>query len=313
VRDHHPDAKVNLKIGRTLDTPGAEDFWWLNNGITIIASDVVGDGDMLTITDALIVNGLQTSYEVFYHFQRTQATQDDQRTILVRVIKITEPTSIDNIINATNSQTSIPTIWLHATEDIHRRIEVLLGSVDLCYDRRKNYYRNRGKTSEVIVTIPYLAQALAAIVLQKPDEARGRPTTIAEAYYSKLFSEDFPEEIYSKSAMIMKVVDCHLDGCGLDRAFRSNLVFHVAMHAVCCALKSPSPRRKTIAALDIQKLTSTLLDSSLDIVRKEYTKLGGDDKVAKGKLFVEAVKLDLKQRFGRYPGIPEPPDRQKRK
>lgn len=312
VRDHHPDATVNGKIAKTLDSPGSEDFWWLNNGITIIASEVTSDGDAITITDALIVNGLQTSYEIFNHFGRA-TSKDDKRTVLVRIIKATDPRSIDNIIEATNSQTSIPTIWLHATEEIHRRIEVILGGVSLYYDRRKKFYRNRGKSSEEIVTIPYLAQALAAIVLQKPDEARGRPTTVAERYYKQLFNAEFPEEIYSKSAQVLKRADKYMDSTGLDRALRSNLVFYLAMHSVCMVLKSTNPRRKTIAALELDKLTDQLFESSLEIIKTAYDRLGGDDRVAKGKDLIREVKADLKNRFGRYPGIPEPAGKQRKR
>jgi hypothetical protein len=317
VRDYHPDAKVNEKIANTLDKPGNEDFWWLNNGITIIASEAMADGDVITVTDALIVNGLQTSYEIFHHFLRA-SSKEDKRTLLVRIIKTSDPVSIDKIINATNSQTSIPTIWLHATEEIHRRIEVLLQGVGLYYDRRKNYYRNRGKTSQEIVTIPELAQALASIVLQRPHEARGKPTTVAERYYKKLFSAEFPEAVYVKSAQILKRVDSYLDiatldGVALSRSLRLNLIFYLAMHAVCAVLRSPNPRAKTLAALDVALLTDAVLNASLTIVHQAYVTVGGTDKVAKGNMFVDEVKSSLRSRFGRYPGMPEPRSKQRQK
>ncbi len=125
VRDHHASATVNAQIRETLEVSGNEDFWWLNNGVTLLASEASADGNLITVTNALIVNGLQTSYEIFYHFGRI-TSRDDTRSVLVRVIKTTNANSVDNIIKATNSQTRIPSIWLHATEEIHRKIEVLL-------------------------------------------------------------------------------------------------------------------------------------------------------------------------------------------
>ncbi len=174
VRDYQGDNVVNKDISATLAAIGVDEFWWLNNGITILASDVTSSGDKFTITDPLIVNGLQTSYVIARHFEALDAV-NDKRTILVRVIKNTDPKSIDRIIKATNSQTAIPRVWLHATEDIHRKIETTLGNAGMYYDRRKNFYKNKGIPATQIVTIPYLAQALAAIVLQRPDDARGRP------------------------------------------------------------------------------------------------------------------------------------------
>ena len=85
------------------------------------------------------------------------------------------------------------------------------------------------------------------------------------------------------------------------------------MHGVCSALKSVSPRRKTIAAMDISKLTDSILDTSIAAVMEQYDQLGHDDRVAKGKPFVEGLKNDLITRFGKYPGMPEPPDKQKAK
>ncbi len=164
VRDYQGDVTVNKEIARTLSLPGSEEFWWLNNGITILASEARLDGDNMAVTNPLIVNGLQTSHTIFNH-SRVAGFANDNRTLLDRVIETSDSASIANIIKATNSQTAIPRIWLHATEEIHRKIETVLKASDL-YDRRKNFHRNQGVPSGKIVTIPYLSQALAAIVLQ---------------------------------------------------------------------------------------------------------------------------------------------------
>jgi hypothetical protein len=298
VRDYQGQVSVNKEIRTSLATSGgSEEFWWLNNGITIIASKVVASGDIFSITDPLIVNGLQTSYEVYSHFRQPNVS-DDKRTILVRIVENNNAQSIDRIIKATNSQTSIPRVWLHATEDIQRKIESGLRGMDLYYDRRKNYYRNQGIPATKIVTIPYLAQALATIVLQKPDDARARPTTVAERNYDQLFSDKFPVGLYGKCALILKRADEFLDGVDLENAHRLNMLFYVAMYATCIALKSAKPRRPTIAALDISAVTDAVLEDSYEHVRDAYQLLGGDDKVAKGTALVEKLKSELQIRFG---------------
>jgi AIPR protein len=138
VRAHAPDVKVNKGISTTLANPEQEDFCWLNNGITILASAVIYNDRKLHITNPLVVNGLQTSYEIFNHFS-AGASRDDKRTLLVRVIVIdAESATSDKIITATNSQTKIEAINLHATEQIQRHIEMALKAHDLYYDRRKN-------------------------------------------------------------------------------------------------------------------------------------------------------------------------------
>ncbi len=226
VRDHAPDVKVNKGIRATLTAPENDDFWWLNNGITVLASDVSYNDGALAITDPMIVNGLQTSYELFKHFS-TGGALNDGRSLMVKVIKTTEEETSDRIIRATNSQTKIESINLHATEEIHRKIETALKTVDLFYDRRKNFYRNKGIAATKIITIGYMAQAVAAIALQQPDHARARPTTVAQKSYKALFSEEYPILLYAKCAQIMKRVDGYLDEKGLPQGAKLNMVFYL--------------------------------------------------------------------------------------
>lgn len=298
VRAHAPDVKVNKGISTTLANPEKEDFWWLNNGITILASGVVYNDRRLHITNPLVVNGLQTSYEIFNHFSGG-ASREDKRTLLVRVIVVdAESATSDKIITATNSQTKIEAINLHATEQIQRRIEMALRTHDLYYDRRKNYYRNQGIPIQKIVTIGSMAQAVAAIVLQQPDNARARPTTVAEKNYNALFSDKAPLAMYPKCAMVIKRVDSYLDGLNLARSEKLNLLFYVAMHSVSSALKSVKPSRKSIAGLNIDLLTDEVLHDCYGKVLLHYKALGGDDKVAKGPELVQRVKADLVGSFG---------------
>jgi hypothetical protein len=298
VRAHAVDVKVNKLIGATLANPEKNDFWWLNNGVTILASDVAFFNDKLHITNPLVVNGLQTSYEIAGHFSGGGSRQDG-RKLLVRVVVVDSGSDTsDKIITATNSQTKIEPINLHATEQIQRQIEMALKTHDLYYDRRKNYYRNQGISLQKIVTIGAMAQSVAAIVLQQPDNARARPTTVAEKNYASLFSEKFPIEMYPNCALVLKRVDAYLDGLALSRAERLNLLFYVSMCAVCVALKSVKPQRASIAGMDVALLTDALLKSTFETVTAEYKKLGGDDKVAKGPELVAALKAKLVSEFG---------------
>jgi hypothetical protein len=148
-----------------------------------------------------------------------------------------------------------------------------------------------------IVTIPYLSQAMAAIVLQRPDDARARPTTVAERHYKHLFPENGPTEIYAKCAHILKRVDGFLDSQELERGDRLNLSFYLAMYATCVALKSAKPQRPRLATFDLALLTDEFLTKNLVWLRAEYTKLGGDDRTAKGSQLVAVVKDALSARF----------------
>jgi hypothetical protein len=61
VRGFWQNTYVNAGIKKTLENPGAADFWLLNNGITILAGKSSPGGfNRLIIDDPQIVNGLQT-------------------------------------------------------------------------------------------------------------------------------------------------------------------------------------------------------------------------------------------------------------
>jgi hypothetical protein len=295
VRDYQGSTAVNEEIARSLRTKGGEDFWWLNNGVTIVSVKATVSAKTLTLEDPQIVNGLQTSTELFRYFSDSN-TEGDERNILVRVIVPTKAESRDRVIKATNSQTSIPLASLRATDKIHRDIEEYLRPHGLFYDRRKNYYKNEGKPLERIVGIPIMAQAVMAILLQRPDDARARPSSLLkkDEDYVKVFSLDIPVDVYKVCAFVVKRVDAILRSDGtLDASERNNLRFYISMRVAAIAAKKKSPNAIDIAAIDVASLSDIAIGLSAVAVKAMYDGLGGGDYVAKGSKFVEVVKNEI--------------------
>ena len=295
VRDYQKTSSVNDEIQESLKNGGAEDFWWLNNGVTILASRrPTLNGEDLTIEDPQIVNGLQTSTEIFKFFQSQEQKLADERRILVRVITANTIASQDRIIKATNSQTNIPMASLHATEKIHRDIEQHFQALGLFYDRRKNFYKNEGKAIDDIISIPYLAQAVMAIALQRPDSARARPSSLLkdENDYKKVFSDLHPITLYASCALLMKRVDGFLrsESSGLNRKDQTNLRFYVAMLVAVKRAGVKTRRSDSAATLDPKDVTDEDLLASLERAKIEYIALGASDQVAKGPDLLTALK-----------------------
>ena len=291
VRDYQGRTQVNDEIQASLQYRTAEDFWWLNNGVSILATQASFGGRTLTIEDPQIVNGLQTSTEVYKYYKESDGA-NDERKILARVMVPTEEESRDRIIKATNSQTVVQLSSLRATDKIHRDIEEYLRPRGFFYDRRKNYYKNEGKPRGKIVSIPYLAQAVMAIALRQPDTARARPSSLlkADEDYGQVFNSSYPINLYYVCAKAMRQVENHLKSPSLNipPKDRNNLRFYVAMHAVAGISNSPPPPNK-IASFDLTGLDETAVQQSLDLVQAEYFALGGDDQVSKGPLLLTAL------------------------
>ena len=285
VRDYQGTTQVNSDIQASLKEDMSEDFWWLNNGMSILGSRVSLGGKVLTIEDPQIVNGLQTATEIHKYF-RTGPPEGETRNVLVRIMVPPEEASRDRIIKATNSQTVVQAASLRATDKVQQDIEDYLNSRGLFYDRRKNYYKNEGKPRDKIVGIPYLAQAVMAIVLRRPDDARARPSSLLtnDQDYDQVFDPSHSMGMYYVCAAAMKKIEVFMKGStqNISTKDRNNLKFYVAMHAIAgtgpCDFASPSE----IAEFDITVLNGQRIQKSLEVVEREYMRLGGDDRVAKG-------------------------------
>ena len=265
IRDYQGTVEVNSAIKETLmvNKP-VEDFWWLNNGITITASNASFASKVLNIEDPQIVNGLQTSFEIFNYF-KTNKVENDSRNVLIRVVKTRNESSKLKVIKATNSQTNIPPASLRATDPIHRDIEDFLFSKGFYYDRRKNYHKNQGRPINKIVSIPHLAQVAMSILNQKPDYARARPSTLIKnnADYEGIFDIKIPIELYHKSVAIHEKVEKSLkifNNPKLTRIQIGDIKFHVSMYVAAIIVNKIKPNTKEIAAIDLTALAEPLIN-----------------------------------------------------
>ena len=295
VRDYQGRTQVNDEIQRSLKDKSAEDFWWLNNGVSILATQASLGGKTLTMEEPQIVNGLQTSAEV-YNYCKQSDDSNDERKILVRVMVPNEDESRDRIIKATNSQTVVLLSSLRATDKIHRDIEEYLRPRGLFYDRRKNYYRNEGKPRGKIVGVPYLAQSVMAIVLRRPDTARARPSSLlkTDEDYQRVFNPAYPIGLYHVCAEVMRRVEEELKAPELHVAAkdRNNLRFYVAMHTVMAANSAWTSDPGEIARFDVSGLDQASVEQSVGLIQPKYDALGGDDQTAKGPSLLKAILED---------------------
>jgi hypothetical protein len=158
VRDYLGEVRINRDIEETLKATkesNKEDFWWLNNGITLLATHATVAGKELSLENVQIVNGLQTTETIFNHF-KTEKDCNDKRAVLVKIILTEDEVIRDKIIKATNYQNMVNLASLRGTDKIQRDIEHFLCDYGWFYDRRKNFYKNQGKPVDRIISMPYL-------------------------------------------------------------------------------------------------------------------------------------------------------------
>jgi hypothetical protein len=292
VRDYQGNIEVNKGIKETLTNPGAEDFWWLNNGVTITTNKATLANESLLIEDPQIVNGLQSSHELFNHFS-SGGDRNDSRKIMVRVVKPSDEKSRLKIIKATNSQTDVPIASLRATDEIHLDIEDYFLSNGYYYDRRKNYYKNLGKATDLIVSIPYLSQIVTAMVLREPNNSRARPSTLIknDDEYKKIFNKDYDVDIYLRAVKTQKAVETALKNFNpyLTTSEIGDVKFHVTLFVVASTIGKLTYGANELKRVDAAILTEDEINFYITETLKVYYELGGTLKVAKSVDFVAGI------------------------
>ncbi|WP_019145437.1 AIPR family protein [Aeromicrobium massiliense] len=299
VRDYEGDTGVNKSIQATLEHENREvDFWWLNNGVTIVADKVQPASKLLKLESPQIVNGLQTSHEIYK--RGTAASFQENRSVLVKVIQADDDRVRDSIIQATNSQTALGTSALRATDKVQRQIEEHLQKRGLFYERRKNYYHNRSIALTQLVSIDQMGQAVMSTLVQVPHLARGASSRIFDnEIYPLVFNEEHPIQLYSYAIELVRHCEAFLKRSAPRE--HEDFVFHLAMLAAVAATRKDHPKSRDIARIEGLPEPSRLTEL-LQIVREEFAyvqqRTGAVllDRVAKDPLTSKRLQ-DRAQRF----------------
>jgi hypothetical protein len=289
VRDYEGDVSVNKEIGATLSQNNGLDFWWLNNVASIICDSATLSGSILQMKNPKIVNGLQTSRRLFEHFSSVDPGAVDDRLILVRVITAEDDDVRAEIIRATNRQTPISPSQLIATSSIHKDIELYLKADGKYYERRKNFWKNQGKSKSEIITVTDMAQAMITVISGRPHTARARPGSLLKESNNVVFDSNYDVKIYAKAIDLVRSTDAliqlTLPHIGLRD--RNNIKFHVVAKIVfeSCGGK--------FSAIRFAK--NTLLEPPVrrKIIQAEfkiYQKLGATDRVAKSEELWDEIR-----------------------
>lgn len=267
IRHFQGEVDVNKKIKSTIENIQEKDFWWLNNGITIIAEAPNQVGKKLSVENVQIVNGLQTSYSIY---NSHNGDNSDDRSVLVKVIINSNKETIDNIIASTNSQNPVSATLLRATESTQRNLEIFFYNKGYFYDRRKNYYKNQGKPSSKIFSIQYTAQAIRAIIFNDPHSARAKPTSLLkeDKTYNQIFDPSKNYEGYLNCCLINKKSNdfwLNIDESE-KKGLTANFKLHLAWLCPRITLAKKSISFEELSSFDLLRLDQSKFDESLDFL-----------------------------------------------
>ena len=300
VRDFMGLNRVNEDMKLTLEDNNSPDFWWLNNGITILATSASVIGKSIQLQDIQIVNGLQTTESIFRHFE-SNGLDRKNRSVLVKVIVSNEDADRDKIIRATNNQTNVELSSLHATDKIQRDIEDILGRNGFYYERRKNYYQNLGYNSEKIVSPLYLASGFVNLILKSPYKATSLKSRFmrSEKSYNVVFSGKIQLSVWPKIAHILKLVDRTLGDLKSSNANASKNFIKRWRHITSFIVVSKLLGKFDFTALDlaslsIDSITSEEVIKVWSLINSEYPNVKNFTGWRKRSFYIELCEMASK-------------------
>lgn len=183
------DGGFNRQIQNSAISEDNHLFWYLNNGITIIAKDFSHQpvrGSKIKLTDFQIVNGAQTSYSL-YNAYKSDPGKVGQLILLVKIFASNRDDISERIAIATNSQARIAPRDLKANDQIQKKIGSAFENSGILYERKKNQYESLNGRPKIDSL--KLGQAIVAYHLNEPHQAKTVSDEIFGDQYNRVFSE----------------------------------------------------------------------------------------------------------------------------
>lgn len=181
---------INRKILLTALSGQNSQFWYLNNGITIVCDRMEyqprSANPRVKMLNPQIVNGGQTSHALF-EAARPDISKIHDVKLLVRIIETGDRNFTNSVAEATNSQTPIRSRDIRSNDSIQIRLENALRSHGYFYERKNDQHINE-KSSARIDAVK-LGQIILAYVLREPDRAKTASNKIFGEFYSWVFDE----------------------------------------------------------------------------------------------------------------------------
>jgi hypothetical protein len=195
------DKTINSSI---IDTAKNEDkasiFWAMNNGITIIGQDVRQvDATVYSIKNPQIVNGCQTIHCLHSAFTSNNKNKlPENLKVFVKLIQTGDDINIQSdIISATNSQNAVKGASLKANDNIQKNIESHLKKFGFYYERRENYYKQRGISGTKVIGLLKMAQIVHTIVNKESITAMNDTATLfTHTRYKTIFHNVADYDLY---------------------------------------------------------------------------------------------------------------------
>ncbi|MFK7780622.1 MAG: AIPR family protein [Candidatus Gracilibacteria bacterium] len=342
IRDYYKRSDLNNKITKTSSSEDeAKYFWSFNNGLTMTCRRVQElPKDQYKLHNMQIVNGCQTSNSIYTAVKNKERVDElnlkvsggmvltkkeqeeldeklgyqfnEDTSILVKIIETKKDDLIYRITETTNSQTPIKAFSLKANDDIQFLIEEYLSSRDICYERRLNFYKNKGKKN--IINIQKLFQLFTAQIFFKPSQVKTSPKSM----FVNTYDDVFPSPSVTNMNYILYLIPIKIDlylskkirevqrSGGLGDGYKDTILSYGKFHLGCLILssilkenynKAGIVKNETIILTELEENFDTHFSDSIINLEKILKNLIGNRKES---IIPGVRKTELDQKLAKF-------------
>jgi len=188
--------RVNEGIKATLRSNEPANFYFFNNGLTLVCDDFAynalqASDFQIKVENLQIVNGGQTCMTILKtceELAKEGKSLPSEASVLMRLYKLPKPNEdlVLKITHATNSQNPVDLRDLRANDDKQRCMEQSVGDLGFAYRRKR--MDAAVKSSEI--TSGAAAEALLAVWRNKPHQAK----FFTREHFGKLYDTIFTDQ-----------------------------------------------------------------------------------------------------------------------
>lgn len=200
--------RVNEGIRETLYSGNPEDFYFFNNGLTLVCSDfsynaLQADNYLVRVENLQIINGGQTCmtiYRTLDEMQRRNSVLPTESSVLIRIYKLPRDNeeTVLKITQATNSQNPVDLKDLRSNDSRQQRIEYSLQELGYTYRRQ----RSAANIKPTDMSSGTVAEAVLAIWRGAPHQAK----FLIREHFGKLYERIFTETLNGAQVVVAVLI-----------------------------------------------------------------------------------------------------------
>jgi len=207
--------RVNEGIRNTLNSSNPSNFYFFNNGLTLVCNDfsynaLQSSDYQIKVENLQIVNGGQTCMTIFKTLEEMQARGrplPSDASVLVRIYKLPKDNEdiVLQITHATNSQNPVDLKDLRSNDEKQQQLDASIQALGFAYRRK----RMDGSAKSTDITSGAAAEAILAVWRTAPHQAKFLTREHFGKLYDLIFSDSLNGAQTIAAVLLYRIAENH--------------------------------------------------------------------------------------------------------